>query len=113
MRARTRRTLGLMATPADPKFKMMSYALKVQGLIFMSIFFVGYFVKWGMAWHDAGVPLTLDIKYHPVRPAVLQLAAAQPAGGLRRKVGAESPCVTFRVPLADAFVACACRSTGT
>ena len=55
MRARTRRTLGLMATPADPKFKMMSYALKVQGLIFMSIFFVGYFVKWGVAWHDAGV----------------------------------------------------------
>ena len=36
--------------------KTYSIVLKLQGLIFATIFPVGYFVKFGVAWHDAGQP---------------------------------------------------------
>jgi hypothetical protein len=38
----------LRLLPAD------SYFLKFEGQVFAGIFFVGYLVKWGVAWHDAG-----------------------------------------------------------
>ena len=44
--------------------------LKLQGLIFATIFPFGYFLKFGVAWHDAGQPFNLtDVKFHPVRVA--------------------------------------------
>ena len=41
-----------------------SLFLKFQSSVFGGIFFVGYFVKFGVAWHDAGAPFVVnDIKF--------------------------------------------------
>ena len=62
--------MGLMAVPKDKYLKYYSYVLKLQGLIFATIFPFGYFLKFGVAWHDAGQPFNLtDVKFHPVRVA--------------------------------------------
>ena len=38
--------------------------LQLQGLIFATIFPFGYFLKFGVAWHDAGQPFNLtDVKF--------------------------------------------------
>merc|ERR1712232_1128348 len=53
--------MGLLATPpnASPWLKRYSYLLKLEGQIFMGIWPVGYLVKWGVAWHDAGEPFNV------------------------------------------------------
>ena len=48
----------------NPWIKRYSIWLKIQGNIYAGIFFVTYFVKWGVAWHDAGEPFNLtDVKF--------------------------------------------------
>lgn len=34
--------------------KYYSHFLKFEAQVFLGIFFVGYLLKWGVAWHDAG-----------------------------------------------------------
>ena len=36
-----------------------SYFLKFEGQVFGGIFFVAYFIKWGVAWHYAGDPFDI------------------------------------------------------
>mmetsp|Transcript_63190 Transcript_63190/g.105123 ORF Transcript_63190/g.105123 Transcript_63190/m.105123 type:complete len:172 (+) Transcript_63190:18-533(+) len=46
--------------------KIYSVVLKIQALVFATIFPVGYFIKFGVAWHDAGQPFNVfDVKFHP------------------------------------------------
>ena len=59
--------MGLMLTPVDKDMRMLSLVLKFWGTFFITIFPVGYWLKWGVAWHDAGEPLNpFDVKFHPV-----------------------------------------------
>jgi hypothetical protein len=53
---------SLLAVPpnADQMMRYYSYFLKFEGQVFMGIFFVAYFLKWGVAWHDAGKPFVVD-----------------------------------------------------
>ena len=53
--------VSLLALPkTDNKWiRRYSILLKIQGNIYAGIFFVGYLVKWGVAWHDAGEPFNL------------------------------------------------------
>ena len=58
--------VNLLATPKsdNPWLKRYSYWLKFEGNLFMGIFFVGYLIKWGVAWHDAGTMWSLsDVKF--------------------------------------------------
>ena len=53
--------MGLLSTPPGDKWlKRYSLFLKFEGQVFGGIFLVGYIVKWGVAWHDAGEPGRLD-----------------------------------------------------
>ena len=59
--------MGLLDVPpnADKMMTYYSYFLKFEGQVFMGIFFVAYFLKWGVAWHDAGEPFVVDdIKFN-------------------------------------------------
>ena len=55
--------VSLLALPkTDNKWiRRYSILLKIQGNIYAGIFFVGYLVKWGVAWHDAGEPFNLAL----------------------------------------------------
>ena len=58
--------MGPLDTPPDANvwMKAYSYFLKLEGNIFLGIFPVGYVLKWGVAWHDAGDPFNLtDIEF--------------------------------------------------
>ena len=33
--------------------------LKIQGFAYLTIFFLAYGIKWGLAWHDAGTPFSV------------------------------------------------------
>merc|ERR1719506_2250225 len=52
---------------ATPDVKAYSYYLKVQAAFWIPIFMVAYTLKWGVAWHNAGVPLEPFWKadFHP------------------------------------------------
>ena len=57
-----------MAIQVAPIKGMTGYStwLKLEGAIFMTVFFVVYYIKIGLAWHDAGTPFSWsDNKYHP------------------------------------------------
>merc|ERR1712086_844380 len=56
-----------MGVPMEGPTRMYSYYLKVQAAFWIPIFVVGYTLKWGVAWHDAGVPLEpfWTAKFHP------------------------------------------------
>ena len=66
---------GLFAVPEqlpdEPDNKWLryySYFLKIVGNIYLGIFLVGYWCKFGLAWHDAGTPWDLtDVKFNAVR----------------------------------------------
>ena len=56
--------MGVIESPSA----MSAYStwLKVEGLVYMGVFFVVYYVKIGLAWHNAGEPFVIsDIKFHP------------------------------------------------
>ena len=40
--------------------------LKIEGIVYMSLPVAAYFVKIGLAWHDAGPPFSFTgVKFHP------------------------------------------------
>lgn len=58
--------MGFLSTPESDNvyMKYYSYFLKIEGLTFLTFPFVVYFVKFGVAWHDAGKPFDLtDVKF--------------------------------------------------
>lgn len=58
--------MGFFDTPEtdDPWLKRYSLFLKFEGQVFGGIIVVAYFLKWGVAWHDAGQPFTVtDISF--------------------------------------------------
>ena len=58
--------MGAMDVPTSSAMRAYSIWLKLEGLVYMTVFFVVYYVKIGLAWHDAGEPFVIsDIKYHP------------------------------------------------
>ena len=58
--------MGAMDVPTPSALKAYSTWLKIEGLVYMGVFFVVYYVKIGLAWHDAGEPFVIsDIKFHP------------------------------------------------
>ena len=48
-------------TIVDVPTGMSAYStwLKIEGLVYMGVFFVVYYVKIGLAWHDAGTPFSI------------------------------------------------------
>ena len=58
--------MGAMDLPSPSSLSAYSAWLKIEGLVYMTVFFVVYYVKIGLAWHDAGEPFVIsDIKFHP------------------------------------------------
>jgi len=58
--------MGAMEVPTPAAMNAYSQWLKLEGLVYMTVFFVVYYVKIGLAWHDAGTPFVIsDIKFHP------------------------------------------------
>ena len=58
--------MGFFDTPEtdDPWLKRYSLFLKFEGQVFGGIIVVAYFLKRGVAWHDAGQPFTVtDISF--------------------------------------------------
>ena len=61
---------GFLAAPEPQEGKSdhmwtvyYSYFLKIVGIVYLSIFLLGYWCKFGLAWHDAGTPWDLtDVK---------------------------------------------------
>jgi len=48
--------------------------LKVNGVVFICLPFLAYYVKVGLTWHDAGAPLTIsDLKFHPYYNMIIML----------------------------------------
>ena len=65
----------------DKWLRYYSYFLKIVGNIYLGIFLVGYWCKFGLAWHDAGTPWDLtDVKFNAVSaipPLAQPVTAAQ------------------------------------
>ena len=60
-----------------PTLKSYSLWLKIEGVVYMGLPVAAYFVKTGLAWHDAGPPFTFSgVKFHPCAPLTLVEPAA-------------------------------------
>ena len=58
--------MTMIELPTSAALSAYTTWLKIEGLVYMGVFFVVYYIKIGLAWHDAGAPFVLsDIKFHP------------------------------------------------
>merc|ERR1711998_22252 len=54
-------TMGFFDVPEGSFWlKATSVVCKIEGLVLITLPFTAYWIKWGVAWHDAGTPWHLD-----------------------------------------------------